>query len=280
MPEKTTKQARRTQRRAPRGRLPTRVLAVGTLAAGVLLAALAPAPLHAQGVETRVRVRVVSHDAKIIGSGVGGARVTIRDAATGRVLAEGVQEGGTGDTESIVVDPIPRGGTVYDTPGAARFDTTLELHAPTRVVIEARGPLGTPHAVQEASMTTLLVPGVDVLGEGFVVELHGFTVEILSPGEGVDPGRSELPVRARVTMLCGCPIRPDGLWDADRLEVTARLLRDGRVVARTPLEYAGETSIFRGALPPVEGAVDELQVLVSDPARANFGIASLAFPGR
>ena len=40
--------------------------------------------------ETRITVRVVANDAKIIGTGVGGARVIIRNAATGEVLGVGV----------------------------------------------------------------------------------------------------------------------------------------------------------------------------------------------
>ena len=40
-------------------------------------------------ITTQIRVRVVSHDAKIIGSGVGGAGVVVRDPATGHVLATG-----------------------------------------------------------------------------------------------------------------------------------------------------------------------------------------------
>lgn len=244
----------------------------------LLALALRPGLAGAQEV-TRVRVRAVAHDAKIMGSGVGGARITIRDAESGRVLARGVQEGSTGDTRAIAVDPVARGGTVYDTPGAAHFDAVLELEAPTRVVIEAEGPLDHPEALQRASLTTLLVPGADVLGEGFVLELHGFTVEILEVdgGEGAAAsGAAGLRVRARITMLCGCPIEPGGLWDADRVRVTARLLEGGRVVAEAPLAYAGTTSTFEGFLSGAPGGADELQVLASDPERANFGSASRA----
>lgn len=244
---------------------------------------------------TRVRVRVVAHDAKIIGSGVGGARVTIRDAETGRVLAQGVQTGSTGDTRAIVVDPVERGATVYDTPEAARFDATLSLNRPTHVLIEAEGPLGTPHALQRATLTTLLFPGVDVLGEGVVLELHGFTVEIfeVEGAKAGDPGRGTAStgtanggldptgfrVRARVTMLCGCPIEPGGLWDADRVRVVAQLVDHGRVVAEAALAYAGTTSTFEGFLPADHEGADELRVLAADAERANFGSASRVLPG-
>jgi len=121
-----------------------------------------PASLEAQTTTTRVMVRVTSHDAKIIGTGVGGARVTIRDVRSGAVLAEGVQEGGTGDT-SLIMGARERGGAVYDTEGAAGFLAELELSEPTWVEITAEGPLGTPDALRRVTSTTLLVPGRDVL---------------------------------------------------------------------------------------------------------------------
>ena len=222
--------------------------------------------------ETTVVVRVVAHDAKLIGSGVGGARITIRDAATGEVLARGLQEGGTGSTDRIMRKPHPRGGTVYATEGAARFEATLSLERPTRVEIVAEGPMGTPHATQSASRTLLLVPGRDVTGEGVILELYGFTVDMERPGDGATAGAGEaVPVRASVTMLCGCPIEPGGLWDADRIDVTARLVRDGRVVRESEMTYAGETNIFDGAVTPPSAGSYELVVLAADEERANFG---------
>lgn len=222
--------------------------------------------------ETTVVVRAVAHDAKIIGSGVGGARITIRDASTGEILARGLQEGGTGSTDRIMREPHPRGGTIYGTEGAAHYEATLELERPTRVEIVAEGPMGTPHATQRASRTMLLVPGRDVTGEGVILELYGFTVEMERPdgGDGGTAGEA-VPVRASVTMLCGCPIEPGGLWDADRLDVTARLVRDGRVVREAEMAYAGETNIFEGSVTPPSAGSYELVVLATDAERANFG---------
>lgn len=236
-----------------------------------VFALVAPLSLRAQSEPTRVLVRAVSHDAKVIGSNVGGARITIHDVASGEVLASGVQKGSTGDTRTIVVEPRARGATVFDVEGTAGYTADLSLEAPTRVEITAEGPLGTPHAAQRAVKTVLLVPGVDVVGEGVILELNGFTVVIESPTERA-AFDGTIPVRARVTMLCGCPIEPGGLWDADRIRVVARIVRDGEVVAEAPLPYAGETSTFAGSVPSADGAA-ELQVLAIDPARANFGIA-------
>lgn len=243
---------------------------IAPLFVGLLVASAVPA--IAQTDLTRVLVRAVSHDAKVIGSNVGGARITVRDAESGEVLATGVQEGSTGDTRSIVLEPRARGATVFDVEGTAGYTAELALDRPTRVEITAEGPLGTPHAAQRASKTLLVVPGVDVVGEGVILELNGFTVVIESPTAAPGSGGA-IDVRTTVTMLCGCPIEPGGLWDAERLDVVARIVRHGEVVSEAPLSFAGETSTFAGSVPSPGTGPAELQVLAIDAERANLGIA-------
>ena len=130
---------------------------------------------------TNITVRVVSCDAKVIGSLVGGCRVTIRHRLSREVLAEGFHGGGSGDTESIMKQPRQRGTTVFATEGAAAYTACLLLTEPTPVEIIAEGPLAYPQALQRASTTTWLIPGKDAPGEGFILQLHGFIVEVMSP---------------------------------------------------------------------------------------------------
>jgi hypothetical protein len=235
--------------------------------AGILLAALLPQALPAQ---TTVTVRVVAHDAKLIGSGVGGASVTIRNAVTGAVLAQGVQQGGTGDTRRIMAEPRARGAIVYDAEGAAGFTATIALDTPTVVEVAAEGPLNYPQAMRRASLTTLLVPGQDVTGDGIVLELHGFIVELLEPQEA--RAAASLPVRARIRMVCGCPFTAGGMWDAGRMSVTARIYDGARAVREAPLAFTGEENVWAGTIPAAglpTGA--RLVVIAADAGRANFG---------
>ncbi len=168
-------------------------LAIGVAAGGL--------PAAAQAILTKVMVRAVSRDAKVIQDPVGGARITIREVATGNVLAQGVQQGRSGNTELIMVKPRARGATVFDTPGTAGFLATLMLDRPTVVEITAEGPLGNPQATQRASKTLLLVPGQHVLGEGVLLEIHGFIVDLLAPVAGAEVRAGQpLPVRVKVTM--------------------------------------------------------------------------------
>ncbi len=245
----------------------------GTLCA-IAWIALSANAARAQALPTKLLVRVVAHDAKIIGSGVGGARVTIRDAETGAVLAEGVQQGSTGNTTAIMRTPWERGATIFDTEGAASFLATLDLTKPTRVEVSAEGPLDTPEAMQRGSKTFLMVPGVDVVGEGLLIELNGLRVSIESPADHAELTGRTVPVRATVTMLCGCPTEPGGLWNADHKTITARLVRDGTVMAEDTLHFAGRTSQYETTLSaPAPGAYT-LQVIAVDPTRANTGMAT------
>jgi len=220
-------------------------------------------------------VRVTSHDAKIIGSGVGGALVVIRDFQTGAILAQGVQEGSTGDTRAIMSTPRERGATVYGTDGAAGYLATLELSQPTMIEITVEGPLGFPEGAQRASKTMLVVPGQDVLGEGVVIELLGFTVDLAEPGRDlVVSAGTPVTITVRVTMLCGCPTEPGGMWDADNIEVVARVLRDGEVIAEQPVPFAGTRSTYSTSLTVAQPGSVELQVLAMDRERGNFGMAA------
>ena len=156
----------------------------------------------AEKVPTKIIVRVVAKDSKVIGSGVGGAFVRIRNLETGEILAQGKQEGGTGDTERIMVRPRQRGEILYGTSGAAFFQAEIPLERPTQVEIYTEAPLAYPQSIQKGSKTLTLIPGKHILGEGVIIELDGLIVNILnpSPKEVLKKGE-ELTIMAEVRML-------------------------------------------------------------------------------
>ena len=156
----------------------------------------------AEKISTKIIVRVVSKDAKVIGSGVGGALVRIKNLETGEILAQGKQEGGTGNTDRIMVQPHKRGETLYGTPDAAFFQAEIPLDKPTQVEIYTEAPLSYPHAIQKGSKTLTLIPGKNILDEGVIIELNGLIVNILnpSPKESLKKGE-EVLVRVEVRML-------------------------------------------------------------------------------
>ncbi len=219
---------------------------------------------------TRVNVHVVARDAKLIGTTVGGAEVVVRDAASGEILARGVHDGGTGDTD-LIMGPRERNADVFTTPGAAVYTAALPLEEPRRVRIEASGPLDYPAARTTASTTLLLSPGRNLDGDGVVLELWGYIVEILEAPETVASGE-EFGIRARVRMLCSCPTEPGGLWEAG--DVTAHLWDpEGNVVAETPLDFTGETNEYAGRLAAPQPGAYDIEVTAISPETGNAGRA-------
>jgi len=220
---------------------------------------------------TRVVTHVVTHDAKLIGTTVGGVRVTIRDVATDRILAEGLHNGGTGDTKRIMQDTHKRGDTIFTAADGAKYEATVSIAAPTLVDVLAEGPLGYPDQLIRASKRVLLLPGRDVRGDGIVLEMHGYVIDLLGPDTTQAlPASSPLKIRARVRMLCSCPTQPGGMWEVR--DVVARLVLDNKVVSETPLVYAGEPSVYSGELARVASGVYQLEVIAANPAAATFGI--------
>jgi hypothetical protein len=240
-----------------------------TLTLAILACAVA-SPLAAE--PTALSVHVLAHDAKFIGDSMGGVRISIRDLETGEMLAQGVTRGGTGDTELIMVEPRQRGASLV-TEDAAGFSTSLDLDAPRRVEISALGPLDHPGSANSVTVTQWLLPGKDV--DPLILEMPGLVVTLheLPALLRLQNGEVSVPVAARVEMMCGCPLTPDGHWDSDEFEITARLLRDGLPVTGAVLGYAGESSEFEGHAVVTQPGRYEVLVRAHQPRTGNSGVA-------
>ena len=142
---------------------------------------------------------------------MGGARVVLRDAQTGEILSQGVTEGSTGDTKRIM---LPEGGAraIRADDGAAKYVATLDLDAPRLIEVEAYGPLAQPQAAHRVTSTQWVVPGRHISGgDGWVLELPGYVVDVLAPPAHVKlpADTSTVSLRANVALMCGsapsCP---------------------------------------------------------------------------
>lgn len=166
-----------------------------------LALALLAATAHAE--PTRIAVRVLSKDAKFVGTSMGGMRIAIRDAETGEMLVQGLTEGGTGDTQRIMKQDWKRGATL-STEGSAVYTTTLDLAAPRRIEIVAHGPLAQEQAAGTVSVTQWIVPGKHLdAGDGVLLVLPGFAVDVLAPPVHSRLGAApqQVSVRANLVML-------------------------------------------------------------------------------
>lgn len=223
---------------------------------------------------TPVEVHVLSKGAKLIGSSMMGVRVTVEDAETGEVLARGVTAGSTGDTDHIMKQEHGRNAPLATGDGAV-FTATLELERPRKLRFTAYGPLAQRQAANHASVTQWVVPGKGLTGgDGVVLEIPGLAVDVLAPR--THSRLKGLPrtveVDANVTMMCGCPIEPGGTWDADGMEIRARVERDGRPFTEIDLPWAGDPSHFAGRFEATEPGLYQITVYAYDPDNGNTGV--------
>jgi len=234
---------------------------------------MASSPLMAE--DTSITVRVLSKDAKFIGSSVGGARVILRDKETGEVLAQGVTAGGTGNTAKIMHKNSGRRAGLADE-SAASFETILNLDRPRLIEAEVYGPLAQPQATHAASATQWVIPGGHLsAGDGWVIVLPGLIVNVMEPAAtqkvSID-NANNLTIRANVMMMCGCPITPDGLWDANQFEIAMTVIKNGKKIAEQKMFYTGESSMFEGKMPVREPGVYQIIVHAYDPENGNTGV--------
>lgn len=228
---------------------------------------------------THLTVRVKSKDAKFVGTGVGGVLITVKDALTGEVLATGRTAGDTGDTDRIMKTPVTRGAPLADTT-AAHFTTTLELMEPRLIEVTAYGPLANLQAANRVSATQWIIPGKHITtGDAWLMELPGFVVDVLAPPTHVRLKGTPQTVQlaANVMMMCGCPITPGGVWDANKYEVKALLKKDGTMIGDLALPYAGTASQFAGSWTVQEVGTYEAVVYAYDPANGNTGVDGVTF---
>jgi len=67
------------------------------------------------------------------------------------------------------------------------------------------------------------------------------------------------------------------VWDADKIEVSALLHKDGKRIGVLPLQYAGVSSQFSGTWNVQETGEYEAIVYAYDPANGNTGVDSVTF---
>ncbi len=235
-----------------------------------LAATLAFLASPAQAEPTHVMVRAQAQDAKFIGDHMGGVQITLTDARTGAVLAKGLTKGGTGDTPRIMKTPRTRGMGLTD-PSAAGFEALLDLKQPTLVRVDAVGPVGKPGAAIKISSTQWILPGRDIVGDGWVLNFPGLVIE---PTTTVSPDGA-LQISAKVSLMCGCPIEPGGIWNADTYKVEAHLMKGDHDIFTTLLTYAGQPSQFSGALSHAPMGRYRLRLIAADTTTSNTGVVEI-----
>ena len=227
---------------------------------------------------TDIVIRVLAKDAKFIGTEMGGARIVLRDADTGEILAQGMTAGGTGNTPKIMANGHARRESLSDD-ASAKFMATLDIQRPRKITATATGPMMLNDGAITVSSTQWVVPGKPIAGgDGWVLELPGFAISLVEPlpARVRSGGDAQIHVKVKVTMQCGCPITPGGIWDANKFQIAA-MLEDGTKTAMpTPLAYAGQPSTFGGEVPISRPGRYTMYVYAYDPSNGNTGVSKFA----
>jgi hypothetical protein len=227
--------------------------------------------VNAQSETTKVVVRALAKDAKFIGSSMGGAFVTIREVKTGELLAQGVTEGSTGDTDKLVRQPRQRYRQI-STEGAAKFEADIALDEPVFVEVSATAPGAQKQSQVRSSTQLWLIPGKDIIGDGIILEIPGFAIDILQPQAHEVTGRNSIAITANAVMMCGCPTSPDGLWDSNEMEFRVVISKGGEEVTTKQMEFSGKTSTFETSFEPSEPGAYEITVWGYDQRTGNTGV--------
>ncbi len=250
-----------------------RVLAIGAAMIMIL-------SVTVEAVSTKVVVRAKAKDAKFIGTSMGGAFVMIRDAETGEILAKGLTVGSTGNTNRIMIDPVKRGTQLSDD-ATAKFETIIDIDEPRLVTVEVRAPYSQRQSMIRNTTQISLIPGKHITGDGIIVEMPGFVIDVTAPqspdGVKLSEGKVSVAVKATITTMCGCLITPGGMWDANRYDVAATVKLDGKVIGEVPLKYAGKPSYFEGIVDVTKTGLYELDVYAYDPVSGNTGLDRTTF---
>lgn len=234
----------------------------------------------AEAVPTKIVVRAKAKDAKFIGTSMGGAFVVIKDVETGELLAKGSTVGSTGNTNRIMIDPVKRGTQLSDD-ATAKFDLNIDIDEPRLVTVEVHAPYSQRQSMIKSSTQLWLIPGKHIAGDGIIIEVPGFVIDVTAPqspdGMKLSEGKVSVAVKATITTMCGCLITPAGMWDANRYDVAATVKLDGKVIGNVPLKYAGKPSYFEGTLDLTKTGLYELDVYAYDPVSGNTGLDRTTF---
>ena len=131
-----------------------------------------------------------------------------------------------------------------------------------------------PATARTVRATVWVTPGQPVIGDGLVLNFSGLLVTPTLT-RSADGGTQ---LQARVTMLCGCPITPGGLWDEANYRVEADVIDQGRVVRHLRLHYAGQPSQFAVDLPASPGSGSVLRIVATQSTAPNTGVAEIPLP--
>ncbi len=226
---------------------------------------------------TKIIVRTKAKDAKFIGTSMGGSMIILRDALTDEVLAKGLTNGGTGNTDLIMNTAKER--TTDISTGSAFYEASLYLSKPQFVTVQALSPVNHEESRVFAQTQVWLIPGKHMDGAGIILEIPGFVVDGLFPqthqGFSLETDKT-VEIKANIVMMCGCPITKGGLWDSEEIEVEAMIYVNSKYWKTVTMSIA-EANTFTASLTLEQTGSHEVIITAYHPRSKNTGVDQLNF---
>lgn len=208
---------------------------------------------------TNLLIRVQARGGKYLGDDIGGSLVTVRDVQLDQVLASGTTSGNAGTlaaayapgaSQSAIVTPgsPPTVQWLVPDSGTGKFSCRVNLGHASLLEIAVFGPLGGLQTAHQSTVTQWVRPGDNL---AITVDMPGLLVQVLEPPTHLElpkPG-SVVHLKAKVAMMCGCPIQPGMPWVPSDFEVMASIRRiPSTPVADVRLRFASRLTpgIFEG----------------------------------
>lgn len=226
---------------------------------------------------TKIIVRTKAKDAKFIGTSMGGSMIILRDALTDEILAKGLTNGGTGNTDLIMNTAQER--TTDISTGSAFYEASLYLSKPQFVTVQALSPVNHEEARVFAQTQVWMIPGKHMDGAGIILEIPGFVVDGLFPqthqGFSLETNKS-IELKANIVMMCGCPITKGGLWDSEEIDVEAMIYVNSKYWKTVNMSIA-EANTFTAQLTLEQTGSHEVIITAYHPRSKNTGVDQLNF---
>ena len=121
-----------------------------------------------------------------------------------------------------------------------------------------------------------LIPGKDILGDGIILEIPGFIIDILAPRTHQyislnSVKNTPFKVQANIVMMCGCVINEGGIWNSKDIEVKGILKKDGEHIKDIDMSLTG-INLFEGNINLTSAGNYELIVYAYNAKSGNTGV--------